>query len=306
MNSVNPRRRYLATVTLTWLLLVAATPARAEITDTIVLRGHRLTLHVYGVRGSPPVVLSSGDGGWMHLGPHVAEVLAARGYFVVGFDAKAYLESFTSGTATLRTRGRARRLPGAGRRMRRKDRPAKPMLVGVSEGAGLSRARRDGSARPSRSSPASSASGCPTSTSSDGDGRTRSIYVTHGVPKEPTFSAAAIVGRVAPAAAGGDSFDERRVRAALPRSQRLDRAAPTSPSGCGSCRVGSPFQRQPRRIRPAAARGDRLGRAASAPMRTQVRGRVRKALPALIGLALFVRGARGAAPRAARCVVARR
>jgi type IV secretory pathway VirJ component len=48
------------------------------------------------------VVVSSGDGGWMHLGPHVAEVLASAGFFVVGFDVKVYLESFTSGNATLR------------------------------------------------------------------------------------------------------------------------------------------------------------------------------------------------------------
>ena len=34
------------------------------------------------------MIISSGDGGWIHLGPHVAEVLAAKGYFVVGFDAK--------------------------------------------------------------------------------------------------------------------------------------------------------------------------------------------------------------------------
>jgi hypothetical protein len=37
----------------------------------------------------------------MHLGVHVAEVLAAHGYFVVGFDAKAYLRSFTDGRSTL-------------------------------------------------------------------------------------------------------------------------------------------------------------------------------------------------------------
>jgi type IV secretory pathway VirJ component len=28
--------------------------------------------------------VSSGDGGWIHLAPHVAEVLAAKGFFVVG------------------------------------------------------------------------------------------------------------------------------------------------------------------------------------------------------------------------------
>ena len=64
---------------------------------TLVIRGHAQSLHLYGTRGGPPVIVSSGDGGWMHLGPHVAETLAAKGFFVVGFDVRAYLESFTSG-----------------------------------------------------------------------------------------------------------------------------------------------------------------------------------------------------------------
>mgnify|MGYP003349086225 CR=1 FL=1 len=79
----------------------AATPATAQTTDTIQVRGHKLTVRLYGKRGAPPVVVSSGDGGWVHLGPHVAETLAAHGCFVVGVDAKAYLESFTSGSRTL-------------------------------------------------------------------------------------------------------------------------------------------------------------------------------------------------------------
>ena len=48
------------------------------------------------------MIVSSGDGGWIHLGPHVAEVLATHDFFVVGVDVKAYLESFTSGSSTLR------------------------------------------------------------------------------------------------------------------------------------------------------------------------------------------------------------
>src|SRR5437016_2234932 len=71
--------------------------------DSASIRGHAQTLHIYGARGAGvPIIVSSGDGGWVHLAPHVAEVLASRGYFVVGFDVKAYLESFTSGAATLR------------------------------------------------------------------------------------------------------------------------------------------------------------------------------------------------------------
>src|SRR5258705_7784287 len=88
--------------------LFVALPAAAAVpvtptTDTVYLRGHRQWVHLYGVRGAgDPVIVSSGDGGWMHLAPHVADVLAARGDFVVGFDARAYLESFTSWRTTLR------------------------------------------------------------------------------------------------------------------------------------------------------------------------------------------------------------
>ena len=41
---------------------------------------------VYGTRGGAPVIVSSGDGGWVHLAPHVAEVLAAKGYFNGYYD----------------------------------------------------------------------------------------------------------------------------------------------------------------------------------------------------------------------------
>src|SRR5262245_3378955 len=82
------------------LSAAAASPA---ITDTVYLRGRRQLVHVYGSRGSgSPVIVSSGDGGWIHLAPHVAEVLATAGLFVVGVDTRAYLESFTSGTTTLK------------------------------------------------------------------------------------------------------------------------------------------------------------------------------------------------------------
>src|SRR5690349_9908979 len=110
--------------------------ASAQTTDTLRLRDHELTVHVYGTRGGPPVIVSSGDGGWLHLGPQVATLLASRGYFVVGFDVKAYLESFTSGSTTLRTQD----VPGDYRALvayAARGSAAKPVLVGVSEGAGL-------------------------------------------------------------------------------------------------------------------------------------------------------------------------
>src|SRR5215218_1277447 len=80
----------------------AAPVATAQARDTITIRGRPQSLSVYGGRGGRPVIVSSGDGGWVHLAPHVAGFLAAHGFFVVGFDAKAYLESFTSSQTTLR------------------------------------------------------------------------------------------------------------------------------------------------------------------------------------------------------------
>jgi hypothetical protein len=68
----------------------------------INIRGHEQVLHLYGTPDGNPVVVSSGDGGWIHLAPYVAEFLSSKGFFVIGFDVRAYLESFTSGDTTLR------------------------------------------------------------------------------------------------------------------------------------------------------------------------------------------------------------
>jgi fermentation-respiration switch protein FrsA (DUF1100 family) len=178
------------------LALTGAALAGAPGTTTVILRGRPQTLHVYGSRGGPPVIVSSGDGGWMHLGPRVAELLAARGFFVVGFDARAYLAAFTSGSSTLRpedepldyraliafaTRGAAER----------------PVLVGVSEGAGLSvLAAADAGVKPLIGGVV--ALGLPDRNELGWRWRDALIYVTHGVPNEPTFLARDVVGRVSP------------------------------------------------------------------------------------------------------------
>jgi dienelactone hydrolase len=141
--------------------------------------------------------VSSGDGGWIHLGPHVAELLAGRGFFVVGFDAKAYLESFTSRQSTLRP----------------DDEPAdykvladyasqgatqRPILIGVSEGAGLSvLAATDPRTRSAIAGVG--VLGLPNLNELGWRWKDSLIYLTHEVPHEPTFSAAAVVGRVSPA-----------------------------------------------------------------------------------------------------------
>jgi fermentation-respiration switch protein FrsA (DUF1100 family) len=169
----------------------------APVSETIVIRGRAQTLHVYGTRGAGvPIVLSSGDGGWLHLAPHVAEVLAARGFFVVGFDTKDYLESFTSSTATLRMQdepGDFQQLAGYAARGSRE----KPILIGVSEGAGLSvLAATDKSTKLQIGGVIGL--GLPDMNELGWRLKDSIIYVTHAVPNEPLFSVAGLVDKVAP------------------------------------------------------------------------------------------------------------
>ena len=78
-------------VLATSLLLPLAADAASPAMESLTIRGQEQSLRVYGTRGGPVAVVASGDGGWNHLGPYVAEFLSDRGYFVVGFDSRAYL-----------------------------------------------------------------------------------------------------------------------------------------------------------------------------------------------------------------------
>lgn len=185
-------------ILLLMTLMVGVTvPLAAQSTEPLRIRGHAQSLRIYGARGGQPIIVSSGDGGWIHLGPHVAEVLAAKGYFVVGFDVKAYLSSFTSGRATLRLEdepGDYKILADFAARGTRE----RPILVGVSEGAGLSvLAATDPTTRSAIGGVLGL--GLPDINELGWRWKDAFIYVTHGVPNEPTFSTATIVGRVAPA-----------------------------------------------------------------------------------------------------------
>ena len=170
--------------------------AGAQTTEHLVIRGQPQTLRLYGPSDGEPVIVSSGDGGWIHLGPHVAEVLSAKGFFVVGFDAKAYLEGFTSRGATLRPDqepGDFRVLAEFASRRTGK----KPTLIGVSEGAGLSvLAATDSQTKAAIAGVIGL--GLPDLNELGWRWKDSLIYLTHGVPNEPTFSAAAIVKNVAP------------------------------------------------------------------------------------------------------------
>lgn len=174
----------------------AADTVRAQSTQRLNIRGRDQLLHLYGPAGGNPVIVSSGDGGWIHLGPRVAELLASRGYFVVGFDARAYLADFTAETATLRAADEARDFrvltAFASARTGRK-----PLLIGVSEGAGLSvLAATDAETKPLLGGII--ALGLPDLNELGWRWKDSLTYITHRVPDEPTFSAAATVGAVAP------------------------------------------------------------------------------------------------------------
>jgi len=165
--------------------------------DTVYLRGHSQLVRLFGTPGAGvPVIVSSGDGGWIHLGPHVAEALAARGYFVIGFDTRAYLSGFTAGASTLRPEDVAADYRELVRYAARGS-PGRPVLVGVSEGAGLSVLAAADDATKSLIGGVV-AIGLPDLNELGWRWKDSWIYVTHGVPNEPTFSSAAFVGHVSP------------------------------------------------------------------------------------------------------------
>jgi pimeloyl-ACP methyl ester carboxylesterase len=184
----------LVLVGLLWL--AAIIPAQAQIRQNILIRGHQCSLYLYGPRNGDPVIVSSGDGGWIHLGPHVAQILGARGFFVVGFDVRAYLESFTTPRSTLS----AEQEPGDYNvlaEFAKTQTGKKPILIGVSEGAGLSvLAATDARTRENISGVIGL--GLPDINELAWRWKDAVIYLTHRPPNEPVFSSADIVARVAP------------------------------------------------------------------------------------------------------------
>jgi fermentation-respiration switch protein FrsA (DUF1100 family) len=178
------------------LAVAVSTAPVAPITATVMVRGRPQVVHVYGDRGGTPVIVSSGDGGWIHLAPHVAGTLAAHGYFVVGFNVKAYLESFTGDGHTLGV-GDVPRDYGTLVEFAARESPRRPILIGVSEGAGLS-VLAAADAETQRRVGGVVALGLPDRNELGWRWKDSLIYVTHGVPNEPTFSAGDLVNRLTP------------------------------------------------------------------------------------------------------------
>jgi alpha-beta hydrolase superfamily lysophospholipase len=183
-------------LTLAAALLAVAVAGAEPTTARFAVRGKVLDLYLYGNRGGPPVVLVSGDGGWIHLAPQAAPILAAHGYFVVGVSAKQYLSAFTTGQATLGPTDVPRDFkslvdyaaPGGA---------AKPILVGVSEGAGLAvLAAVDPAVKDAVGGVVGL--GMPDRNELGWRFLDSLIYITHKAPNEPTVSVLDIVDRLPP------------------------------------------------------------------------------------------------------------
>jgi pimeloyl-ACP methyl ester carboxylesterase len=178
------------------LLLCLIGPAAAQERRTVSIRGHAQALRIYGTPTGEPVIVSSGDGGWMHVAPHVADFLAARGYFVIGFDVRAYLSSFTDARSTLHAEEEPtdyRVLVDFARAQTGKA----PLLVGISEGAGLSLlAATDPTVQPLIGGVIGL--GLPDMNELAWRWKDALIYLTHRAPDEPSFSAASVAARVSP------------------------------------------------------------------------------------------------------------
>ncbi len=168
----------------------------AETTAVAVIRGHEQKLRIHGPDSGKPVVVASGDGGWVHLGPRVAARLAARGYFVIGLDTKAYLSSFTEGSKTLH----AENVPGDFAALvdhARRGREERVLLVGVSEGAGLAvLAASDPDLKPRLLGVV--ALGLPRLNELGWRFRDSLTYLTHKTPNEPTFDSGEYISKLDP------------------------------------------------------------------------------------------------------------
>jgi len=190
------RSRRLAVAAALLCLHFAGTSAAAQGRVPFALRGQTLTLRMRGPASGDPVVVASGDGGWVHLGPEVADTLARIGYSVVGLDSREYLEAFTSGRATLR----ASDVPAdfaAIAQFAAQGHHEKPILIGVSEGAGLCvLAASDPAGK--RAMRGVIGLGLPDVNELAWRWKDAIIYLTKGVPREPSFSVDAVIDRVAP------------------------------------------------------------------------------------------------------------
>ena len=182
-----------------WLILLILTVPSSgfsELRTEISIRGKPQRLYLYGTRGNSPVILSSGDLGWVGLVEHVAEFLSGRGYYIVGVNSRAYLSSFTTQKSALNPQDVPRdyqvlidftRQGGA----------TKPVLAGVSEGAGLSALA---ATEPSVKAGIKGvlALGLPNQNELGWKWQDFTIWITKKAPDEPSFMIEDIIHKVSP------------------------------------------------------------------------------------------------------------
>lgn len=177
-------------------LLLIANSAIAQNKKAINFRGKDQELNLYGSPANPPVILSSGDLGWAGLVVHVAELLSSHGYYVIGLNSKSYLASFTAKGSTLKPAD----VPGDFRTLMAfigKSVSAKPILAGISEGAGLSvLAATDPNVQ--RRIQGILALGLPDQNELGWKWQDFTIWITKKTPDEPSFMVEDIIGRVSP------------------------------------------------------------------------------------------------------------
>jgi hypothetical protein len=192
-----------AALVLVTALAASVRPAHAQIDKTVrlSLSDKTQTVHLYRPTGTVKalVVLSSGDLGWMGFVVDVAEFLQAHGVAVLGLSSRAYLASFTDGKKALDPA----QIPGHyGTLAREAQRllgvTMRPVLIGISEGAGLSVVA---AAEGSEQSPYRGVIGLGLPESIElgwNSWKDWTIWITKGNPKQPHMTITPHVSRVSP------------------------------------------------------------------------------------------------------------
>jgi type IV secretory pathway VirJ component len=180
---------------------VLAAAAQRDETVRVMLADRPQTVHIYKTTAAPRavVLLSSGDLGWMGFVVDVAEFLQAQHVAVLGFNTRAYLSSFTGNKRTLDPMD----IPGHYESLSREAQRIfgvsdAPVLVGISEGAGLSVVAAADTNRQALYRGVIGL-GLPASIELGWNGwKDWTIWITKGEPKEPHLTITPHVSRVSP------------------------------------------------------------------------------------------------------------
>jgi hypothetical protein len=160
------------------------------------IRGRTQQLQLYGPENGNPIILSSGDLGWAGLVLHVAEFLSGRGCRVIGFNSREYLAGFTTRNSALNPADVPRDFKSLIDLVRQKG-AVKPILAGVSEGAGLSvLAATDPSVKAAVQGILGL--GLPDQNELGWKWQDFTIWITKKTPNEPSFMVEDIIGKVSP------------------------------------------------------------------------------------------------------------